>query len=40
MWFLVALWLTVEGVPRGGVRSQRPYPPIRTPNAGETVGLS
>ena len=23
-----------------GVRGQRPYPSIRTPNAGETVGLS
>jgi len=27
-------------VPSGGVRVQRPYPPIRTPQAGETVGLS
>jgi hypothetical protein len=32
--------LTDGGVPSGGVRGQRPYPPIRTPSAGETVGLS
>jgi len=31
---------TAGGVPSGGVRSQRPYPPIRTLNASETAGLS
>jgi len=31
---------TAGGVPSGGGWGQRPYPPIRTPNASETVGLS
>jgi len=31
---------TAGGVPSGGVRGQRPYPPIRAPQAGETAGIS
>ena len=38
--FRLALHTTAGGVPSGGVRGQRTYPPIRTPNAGETAGLS
>ena len=40
IFFLSLCLLTAGGVPSGGVRGQRPYPPIRTPNAGETAGLS
>jgi hypothetical protein len=38
--FRLALHTTAGGVPSGGVWGQRPYPPIRTPNAGETAGMS